>query len=567
MPCAIGTTTVINALADLGESISIMPFSLFKRLGLGNPKQINMVIEMADRSMQSSKGIVKNVLVKINKFIFHVDFIILDIIEDDKVPIILGRPMLATAHARINVFGKKISLEVGTEQITFDINERESPARYGITWTLDYAVTSFKPARWKVHVSSLRRKPLKDHGSVGYPFDYRVTLGFDSIVGGLDHVNPVIRLPLEHEISMRGLIIYVASVIIHSESASGRDASAYSIAEADPENSTPNDFVPQQQGMDEGTQNKSYDHLSGGTDPNVLVGKTQSVSEGLETADFMDLESPEDDPIIVVDQSEKDGEEDKMKKFMLPQLLKMKTLQFPNLHLPVDTNGIGKQAFYVEVSCEGCLEDAAEINLHGLCLFYALCFNVSVEPTMVQVSKLLDKLDATYFTIPIDNLSGFVCKVYNNTRWSCEVSWVIWFLCFNWVFYMWGVDSGAWIFGGFWGSSSWATNGSISVGFSSSLVFLGCIKSELFVGDCWEGLTTSCCGLNSLLPFVDKAGLSGLASGIGSGCSVSVGSGDVELVVPYLPGSSNLAEADKHSCQEALPEPCCSLLLKNLLDR
>ncbi|GJX72466.1 homeodomain-like protein [Tanacetum coccineum] len=78
--------------------------------------------------MQSPKGIVENVLVRINKFIFPIDFIILDIIEDDKVPIILGRPMLATTHARIDVFGKKISLEVGTEQITFDLNERESLA-------------------------------------------------------------------------------------------------------------------------------------------------------------------------------------------------------------------------------------------------------------------------------------------------------------------------------------------------------------------------------------------------------------------------------------------------------
>ncbi|GJU93018.1 putative reverse transcriptase domain-containing protein [Tanacetum coccineum] len=66
--------------------------------GLGTPKPISMVIEMADRSMQSSKGIVENVLVKIDKFIFLVDFVILDIVEDNKVPIILGRPMLATAH-------------------------------------------------------------------------------------------------------------------------------------------------------------------------------------------------------------------------------------------------------------------------------------------------------------------------------------------------------------------------------------------------------------------------------------------------------------------------------------
>ncbi|GJZ74916.1 retrovirus-related pol polyprotein from transposon TNT 1-94, partial [Tanacetum coccineum] len=120
LPCVIGNTTVNNALVDLEASISMIPFSMFKRLGLGNPKPINMKIEMADRSMQSPKGIVKNVLVKIHNFIFPVDFVILDIIEDNKVPIILGRPMLATAHAKIDVSGKKISLEVGTKQIVID---------------------------------------------------------------------------------------------------------------------------------------------------------------------------------------------------------------------------------------------------------------------------------------------------------------------------------------------------------------------------------------------------------------------------------------------------------------
>ncbi|GJY51792.1 retrovirus-related pol polyprotein from transposon TNT 1-94 [Tanacetum coccineum] len=56
LPCIIGNTTVSNALADLGESISVMPFSMFKQLGIGNLKPINMVIEMAYRSMQSPKG-------------------------------------------------------------------------------------------------------------------------------------------------------------------------------------------------------------------------------------------------------------------------------------------------------------------------------------------------------------------------------------------------------------------------------------------------------------------------------------------------------------------------------
>ncbi|GJU03533.1 retrovirus-related pol polyprotein from transposon TNT 1-94 [Tanacetum coccineum] len=127
LPCIISNTMVSNALADLGASISVMSFSMFKRLGLGNRRPVNMVIKMKDRSMQSPKGIVENVLVKIHKFIFLVDFVILDIIEDDKVPIILGRPMLATAHAKINVFGGKISLEVRKEQIIFNPNEGATP--------------------------------------------------------------------------------------------------------------------------------------------------------------------------------------------------------------------------------------------------------------------------------------------------------------------------------------------------------------------------------------------------------------------------------------------------------
>ncbi|GJS70846.1 putative reverse transcriptase, RNA-dependent DNA polymerase [Tanacetum coccineum] len=74
-----------NALADLGASISIMPYLLFNILGLGSLKPIKMTIEMADRSMQSPKGIKENVLVKISNFVFPVDFVVLDIMEDENV--------------------------------------------------------------------------------------------------------------------------------------------------------------------------------------------------------------------------------------------------------------------------------------------------------------------------------------------------------------------------------------------------------------------------------------------------------------------------------------------------
>ncbi|GKC23346.1 hypothetical protein Tco_1025496 [Tanacetum coccineum] len=87
-----------------------------------------MTIKMADRSMQASKGIKENVLVKISNFVFPFYFVIIDIMEDENVPIILVRPMLATSHAKIDVYGKKISLGVGNDQVAFNINKKESPA-------------------------------------------------------------------------------------------------------------------------------------------------------------------------------------------------------------------------------------------------------------------------------------------------------------------------------------------------------------------------------------------------------------------------------------------------------
>ncbi|GKD48524.1 hypothetical protein Tco_1277500 [Tanacetum coccineum] len=92
-------------------------------LDLGELKPTRMCIELANKSTQYLKEIVENVIVQIDKFVFSVDFVILVMEEDSKVPIILGRPFLAIAHAMIDVFNKKISLEVGKEKITFDVEK------------------------------------------------------------------------------------------------------------------------------------------------------------------------------------------------------------------------------------------------------------------------------------------------------------------------------------------------------------------------------------------------------------------------------------------------------------
>ncbi|GJZ87677.1 zinc knuckle CX2CX4HX4C containing protein [Tanacetum coccineum] len=100
LTCSIGRLDFNNALADIGASIGIMPFSMFKHLGIGKLEPINMVIEMTDDTKCIPKGIVINLLIKIDKFILPIDFVILDIIEDFRMPVILGRSLLATAHVK-----------------------------------------------------------------------------------------------------------------------------------------------------------------------------------------------------------------------------------------------------------------------------------------------------------------------------------------------------------------------------------------------------------------------------------------------------------------------------------
>ncbi|GJT89475.1 hypothetical protein Tco_1071192 [Tanacetum coccineum] len=101
-------------------SVSVMPLSTYLNLGLGELAHTKLTVELADRTVKYPKGIAENVLVGIGKFVFPVDFIILDMPEDIKVPLILGRPFLSTAHAKIDVFKRKITLRIGEGRIIFE---------------------------------------------------------------------------------------------------------------------------------------------------------------------------------------------------------------------------------------------------------------------------------------------------------------------------------------------------------------------------------------------------------------------------------------------------------------
>ena len=99
-------TCVEKALLDLEASVNLLPYLVYKQLGLGELKPTSITLSLANRSIKIPKGTVEDVLIQVDKFYYHVDFIVLDTkpvaIGANYVPIVLGRPFLATSNAIIN---------------------------------------------------------------------------------------------------------------------------------------------------------------------------------------------------------------------------------------------------------------------------------------------------------------------------------------------------------------------------------------------------------------------------------------------------------------------------------
>ncbi|GJU54779.1 reverse transcriptase domain-containing protein [Tanacetum coccineum] len=110
IPCDFSEFDSYLALADLGASINLMPLSIWKKLQLSGLTETKMVLELADRTISKPTGVAENVFVKVGKFYFPADFVVLDFIADPRVPLILGRPFLRTTHALIDVYEGEITL-------------------------------------------------------------------------------------------------------------------------------------------------------------------------------------------------------------------------------------------------------------------------------------------------------------------------------------------------------------------------------------------------------------------------------------------------------------------------
>ena len=92
IPCAIGNHEFGRTLCDLKASINLIPSSVARRLSLGELSPTNLTLQMADRSIVKPEGIIEDVLVKVGKFIFPFDFVVINMEEDKHVPLLLGRP-------------------------------------------------------------------------------------------------------------------------------------------------------------------------------------------------------------------------------------------------------------------------------------------------------------------------------------------------------------------------------------------------------------------------------------------------------------------------------------------
>ena len=120
----IGGISVEKALLDLGASVNLLPYSMYKKLGLGELKPTSITLSLADRSIKIPKGTIEDVLIQVDRFYYPVDFVVLDTepvaVGPNHVPIIFGRPFLATSNAIINCRNGVMQLTFGN--MTLELN-------------------------------------------------------------------------------------------------------------------------------------------------------------------------------------------------------------------------------------------------------------------------------------------------------------------------------------------------------------------------------------------------------------------------------------------------------------
>ncbi|GKA50247.1 reverse transcriptase domain-containing protein [Tanacetum coccineum] len=141
IPCDLPGIDVCLALADLGASINLMPLSVWKKLSLPELTHTCMTLKLADRSISLPISIAKDVSVKVGKFHFPADFVVVDFDADPRVPLILGRSFLKTRHALIDVYEGELTLRI--EVLGFSMSGNPTPTSDSIVSTSSPTLTPF----------------------------------------------------------------------------------------------------------------------------------------------------------------------------------------------------------------------------------------------------------------------------------------------------------------------------------------------------------------------------------------------------------------------------------------
>nr|XP_016472941.1 PREDICTED: uncharacterized protein LOC107794895 [Nicotiana tabacum] len=123
IPCTIGNFAFAKALCDLGANINLMPLVIYKRLDIGRARPTSMLLQLADRTVKRPFGILDDVLIQVGKFVFPADFVILDCKVDKEIPIISGRPFLATGRALIDCETGELKMRLNDEEIIFNVQK------------------------------------------------------------------------------------------------------------------------------------------------------------------------------------------------------------------------------------------------------------------------------------------------------------------------------------------------------------------------------------------------------------------------------------------------------------
>ncbi|GJW51966.1 reverse transcriptase domain-containing protein [Tanacetum coccineum] len=187
IPCTFSELKC-KALADLGASINLMPFSVYTKLGLPALQSTRMTLELANCSLCVPKGIARDVLVPVGRLTFPADFVVVDFECDYRVPLILGRPFLRTARTLIDVFGEEMSLRTDEERLIISVRSEE----------LKYTTRPHKESVCMIDIFSSPKEKDEDPNAI---FTSSEVVKCDFLTTNGDPITPPSTIPTKEDLT------------------------------------------------------------------------------------------------------------------------------------------------------------------------------------------------------------------------------------------------------------------------------------------------------------------------------------------------------------------------------